>query len=131
MKDKEGYKWLITSITFAILAAIIAVAIITNNRLEREINSDYIAQIDSLKAEINKYDNTINIYKKEVDSLQIKNFNYSNQIDSLKIVIDSLAAENFRYQYKLGRIKSYVSLVNKNSSQSKFLKGWITRALNE
>ena len=131
MKDKDGYKWLITFITFAILAAIIAVAIITNNRLEREINSDYTIQIDSLKAEINKYDNTINIYKKEVDSLQIKNFNYSNQIDSLKIVIDSLAAENFRYQYKLGRIKSYVSLVNKNSSQSKFLKGWITRALNE
>lgn len=131
MKDKDGYKWLITSITFAILAAIIAVAIITNNRLEKEINSDYTAQIDSLKTEINKHDDIINVYKREVDSLQTENFNYSNQIDSLKIVIDSLTAENFRYQYKLGRIKSYVSLVNKNSSQSKFLKGWITRALNE
>lgn len=131
MKDKDGYKWLITSITFGVLAAVIAVAMITNDRIEREANSNYTSQIDSLKTKTNEYEKVINIYKKELDSLSAENFICLNKLDSTKNVADSLAAENFRYQYKLGRIKNYINLVNKNSSQSKFLKGWIIRALNE
>jgi hypothetical protein len=103
----------------------------TNNRIEKQTNSAYISQIDSLKAKITECEDIINIYEKQIDSLSLESFICGNKVDSIKFVADSLAAENFRYQYKLGRIQSYINIVNKNSTQSKYLKGWITRALNE
>ncbi len=131
MRSSEDYKWLITTITFAILAVFVAIAIMTNNRIERQTNSAYISQIDSLKTRVTECENIINIYEKQIDSLSLESFICGNKVDSIKFVADSLAAENFRYQYKLGRIQSYINIVNKNSTQSKYLKGWITRALNE
>lgn len=131
MKNSENYKWLITSITFAVLAIFIAIAILNNNRIERQNNSIYISQIDSLETKITEYEDIINIYEKQIDSLSLESFVCRNKVDSIKFVADSLAAENFNYQYKLGRIQSYINIVNKNSTQSKYLKGWIIRVLND
>lgn len=131
MENSENYKWLITSITFAVLAIFIAIAILNNNRIERQNNSIYISQIDSLETKITECEDIINIYKKQIDSLSLESFVRGNKVDSIKFVADSLAAENFNYQYKLGRIQSYINIVNKNSTQSKYLKGWITRVLND
>ena len=131
MRSSDDYKWLITTITFALLAVFIAIAIMTNNRIERQTNSGYISQIDSLKTKITECEDIINNYEKQLDRLSLESFICGNKVDSIKFIADSLAAENFRYQYKLGRIQSYINIVNKNSTQSKYLKGWITRALNE
>mgnify|MGYP000047741177 CR=1 FL=1 len=51
--------------------------------------------------------------------------------DSLNIIKDSLNEKLFVANYKLARIKRYTNIVDKNSSQLKFYKGWIKRALRE
>ena len=51
--------------------------------------------------------------------------------DTLNLVRDSLEEKLFVANYKLARIKRYTDIVDKNSSQLKFYKGWIKRALRE
>jgi hypothetical protein len=49
--------------------------------------------------------------------------------DSLKHVIDSLSRKLFVSDYKIQRVKYYLGIAIKNPSQTKFLKGWINRAI--
>jgi hypothetical protein len=49
--------------------------------------------------------------------------------DSLKHVTDSLTRKLFVAEYKLQRVKYYLNIAIKNPSQTKFLKGWIKRAI--
>lgn len=51
--------------------------------------------------------------------------------DTFNIIKDSLEEDLFIANYKLNRIKRYTNIVDKNSSQLKFYKGWIKRALRE
>lgn len=44
-------------------------------------------------------------------------------------IIDSLEDEIFIRQYKIERVKYYLSIVDRNPSQIKFLKGWVRRAV--
>lgn len=44
------------------------------------------------------------------------------QNDSLKRKIEVL-------NYKIGRVKHFVSIVDKNPKNAKFLKGWVSRAV--
>lgn len=117
----------IVIVIIAILTAIVAIKAIKTS----PATVDYSIKIDSLNNELLQYKDSIVLYKDTVNYFNNKNLILVSKLDSTKFVADSLAAENFRYQYKLGRIQSYINIVNKNSTQSKYLKGWITRVLNE
>jgi hypothetical protein len=49
--------------------------------------------------------------------------------DSLNHVIDSLRRKLFVSDYKIQRVKYYLGIAIKNPSQTKYLKGWIKRAI--
>ncbi len=44
-------------------------------------------------------------------------------------LVDSLKTALFIEKYRLERIRYYIGIVDRNSSQEKYLKGWIKRAL--
>jgi hypothetical protein len=50
--------------------------------------------------------------------------------DSLQHTIDSLRTKLFIANYKLERVKYYLNITIKDPSQTKFLKGWIKRAIH-
>lgn len=45
-------------------------------------------------------------------------------------LIDSLKTNLFLANYKIEKVKYYLKICYKNPSQDKFLKGWVTRAVN-
>ena len=49
--------------------------------------------------------------------------------DSLKRILDSVQAKYFVAAYKVERVKYYLAITIKNPTQTKFLKGWIKRAV--
>jgi hypothetical protein len=49
--------------------------------------------------------------------------------DSLKKVADSLRTKLFLAKYKIERVKYYLRICNRNPSQTKFLRSWIDRAI--
>lgn len=125
------------SVTTIITATVIVIIMLCTSIIAiktiktQPVAADYSIKIDSLNNELLQYKDSIILYKDTVSYFNNKNLILVSKLDSTKFVADSLAAENFRYQYKLGRIQSYINIVNKNSTQSKYLKGWITRVLNE
>jgi hypothetical protein len=54
----------------------------------------------------------------------------SCKTDSLQHTIDSLSRKLFLAEYKIQRVKYYLHIAIKNPSQTKFLKGWIKRAIH-
>jgi transposase-like protein len=54
----------------------------------------------------------------------------SCKTDSLQHTIDSLSRKLFLAEYKIQRVKYYLNIAMKNPSQTKFLKGWIKRAIH-
>jgi hypothetical protein len=52
------------------------------------------------------------------------------RVDSLQHTIDSLSSKLFLAEYKIQRVKYYLNIAIKNPSQTKFLKGWIKRAIH-
>lgn len=69
-------------------------------------------------------------YAQRIIGLEHYNTLLKDSIDSLKSMNTKIAAESFVANYKLNRIKYYINLVDKKPSQTKFLKGWIKRVLN-
>lgn len=45
------------------------------------------------------------------------------------LLVDSLKTALFIEKYKVERVKYYLRIVDNNSSQEKYLKGWIKRAI--
>ena len=88
-------------------------------------------QIDSLEQVNLKLEGRVIVAR--IDSLQLQDdlCTLAYQRDSIQEVADSLNAELFVYQYKIGRIRSYLDIVKKNSTQSKFLRSWISRVIDE
>lgn len=54
---------------------------------------------------------------------------YKGDWDSLKKVNDSLTTKLFLANYKVEKVKYYLHIAIKNPSQTKFLKSWISRAV--
>lgn len=50
--------------------------------------------------------------------------------DSLKLMQDTFGADLFVAKYKLARIQRYVN-ISKKGKNSKYLRGWVQRALDE
>lgn len=121
---------IINSIGLAVL--VIVTQFVTVKICEKKFTTvNNSAQIDSLATVALEYKQTIEDYEIKFKDLTLQDSISVVQIDSLKILTDSLATDNFIYKYKLGRIQNYINIVNNNSTQSKYLKGWITRVLNE
>jgi hypothetical protein len=68
---------------------------------------------------------SIACYACAADSFEI----YKAQCDSLKKTIDSLSKKMFVSNYKLERVRYYLNITLRKPSQTKFLKGWIKRAI--
>jgi hypothetical protein len=51
--------------------------------------------------------------------------------DSLTRTVDSLKKQLFVANFKVERVRYYLKVVDKNPSQSKFLRGWVKRAVDE
>lgn len=49
--------------------------------------------------------------------------------DQLKKENDSLRSKLFLANYKVEKVRFYLNLTIKNPSQTKFLKGWVKRAI--
>lgn len=72
------------------------------------------------------------IYKAEQSSIKLLVAQDYQCQDSLRFFHkqnDSLRTQLFLVNYKVEKIKFYLNLCTKNSSQDKFLKGWIRRAV--
>ena len=130
MNKTNSATTIITAIVIVIIMLCTSIIAIKTIKTQ-PVTVDYSIKIDSLNNELLQYKDSIILYKDTVNYFNNKNLILASKLDSTKFVADSLAADNFRYQYKLGRIQSYINIVNRNSTQSKYLKGWITRVLNE
>ena len=53
----------------------------------------------------------------------------SSRCDSLAVELDSLKKKLFVANFKVERVRYYLNICQKNPSQSKFLKGWVSRAV--
>lgn len=51
------------------------------------------------------------------------------RLNKLSKINDSLSAKLFVSNFKINKVKFYLNICLKNSSQDKFLKGWIRRAV--
>ena len=71
---------------------------------------------------ITKADTTFISYK---DTIPINKHN----TDSLQKVIDTLASRLLHAKLVIRNVKHYVDICKRNPSQSKFLLGWVSRAI--
>ena len=69
----------------------------------------------------------IDSLKWELQKVIIENESYKSALNNS----DSLKVENFILKYKINRIKQYDSVVIRNSSQSKYFRGWVRRVIYE
>lgn len=69
----------------------------------------------------------IDSLKRELQKVIIENESYKSAISNS----DSLKVENFVLKYKINRIKQYDSIIIRNSSQSKYFRGWVRRVIYE
>ena len=67
--------------------------------------------------------------QKKIDSLLIKIDRLQFQSDSIENYADSLIQKMFLAEYKLSKVDYYLKLCLVDNTQTKFLKGWIRRAL--
>ena len=68
---------------------------------------------------------------KKMDSISIVIYKQQSQIDSLKYVNNKLAKELLHNKHILENARYYLNIANNKSSQRKFLRGWMNRALNQ
>lgn len=85
----------------------------------------YQTNIKTNESIIQNQKDSISVLTGEV--AQIK-FDFENYKDSISIN-DTMIYENFILRYKINRIKQYDSIVIRNSSQSKYFRGWVRRVI--
>lgn len=69
----------------------------------------------------------IDSLKRELQKVIVENESYKSALANS----DSIKFENFILKYKINRIKQYDSIVIRNSSQSKYFRGWVRRVIYE
>ena len=79
------------------------------------------------KKEIKEQTEIIDSLKGELQKVIIENESYKDAL----INSDSLKVENFILKYKINRIKQYDSIVIRNTTQSKYFRGWVRRVIYE
>lgn len=71
------------------------------------------------------------IHIDSIQQLNILNARKTHKIDSLQHLTDSLSKALFLSNYRIHQARYYLKICVNNPSQTKFLKGWMNRALNE
>ena|SRR5690606_23336975 len=74
-------------------------------------------------------DSLIGRSKYIADSLMAENRALKSQIDSINVVIDTLSKRYLHSKLMIENARYYLRIAINNSSQDKFLKGWMRRAL--
>lgn len=80
------------------------------------------------------YDTIVKEQQYSIDSLTGELAKIKLELETAKSALtdkDSLKVENFILKYKINRIKQYDSIVIRNSSQSKYFRGWVRRVIYE
>lgn len=79
------------------------------------------------KKKIKEQIEVVDSIKGELQNVLIENESYKSSLANS----DSLKVENFILKYKINRIKQYDSIIIRNSSQSKYFRGWVRRVIYE
>lgn len=74
-------------------------------------------------------DSIYTIHQHNVDEMIIENQMLQSKIDSMQITSDTLAARLLHTRLMVENARYYLRIANKNTSQQKFLRGWMNRAL--
>ena len=80
------------------------------------------------------YNTIVKEQQHSIDSLTGELAKVRLELESTKLALtdrDSLVFENYILKYKINRIKQYDSIVIRNSSQSKYFRGWVRRVIYE
>ena len=80
------------------------------------------------------YNTIVKEQQYSIDSLTGELAKVKLELETAKFAIanrDSLIYENYTLKYKINRIKQYDSIVIRNSSQSKYFRGWVRRVIYE
>lgn len=83
--------------------------------------------IAKTKNKVKEQTEIIDSLRGELQKVIIENESYKSALTNS----DSLKFENFILKYKINRIKQYDSVVIRNSSQSKYFRGWVRRVIYE
>lgn len=78
------------------------------------------------------YSTIIKEQRDSISSLMGKIAQMSDSLIYYKTILtnkDSIIFENYTLKYKINRIKQYDSIVIRNSSQSKYFRGWVRRVI--
>lgn len=85
----------------------------------------YVFKEDTVRiSELNEKIAVLQFEVNKVDALKKSN-------DSLKVANNKLGKELLHNKQIIENARYYLNIVNKNSSQGVFLKGWMNRALNQ
>ncbi|OJV50496.1 MAG: hypothetical protein BGO31_14130 [Bacteroidetes bacterium 43-16] len=68
-------------------------------------------------------------YKHNIDEMIITNQILNRKIDSMQVTSDTLAARLLHARLMIENARYYLRIANRNTSQQKFLRGWMNRAL--
>lgn len=98
---------------------VVAIAIFADNA---RVNNNTIKEQE---IKIEKQIDSINYLNNKLQDITIE----LNTAKSALNTSDSLKYENFVLKYKIERIKQYDSIVARNSSQSKYFRGWVRRVI--
>lgn len=82
--------------------------------------------VDSLKQ---VRDSLFFAYKADAEQLAVKNKALQRRLDSMKVTSDTLAARLLHARLMIENARYYLRIANRNTSQQKFLRGWMNRAL--
>jgi len=87
----------------------------------------YIEPEKTISQELNQRvfisDSTLNVRDLQIAELR-------DSLKVLKLKSDSISTQLFLANYKIEKVKYYLKICNKTPSNNKFLKGWVTRAVN-
>ncbi|OJV51670.1 MAG: hypothetical protein BGO31_00250 [Bacteroidetes bacterium 43-16] len=104
------------------------------NEPVRELDKDSAMMVaDSIvrsRDSLNKVrDSMFFVYKADAEQLAIKNKALQLLIDSMQGTSDTLAARLLHARLMIENARYYLRIANRNTSQQKFLRGWMNRAL--
>lgn len=89
----------------------------------------YDIDTNNMKKEIITKNNTIDSLNCILDSIDSTYTAIAINLDSCSVSNNQLRSELFVANYKLGRIEEYCNIVKRNNTQLKYLRGWISRVL--
>lgn len=96
-----------------------------NDSMDRVIDSMDIV-IDSMSK---VRDSLYLSYKADAERLAVENKALQRRVESMQVTSDTLAKRLLHARLMIENARYYLRIANRNTSQQKFLRGWMNRAL--